>query len=198
MRFQYSIQHVPGKTLYTADTLSRAPVKDISDDSSSYSSQEIEQFVQAITAAFPASPDRLDSYRKAQSEDSICSKLIEYCISGWPNRNNLSRELKDFWRFRGELTLSDTLLLYQSRIVIPVSMRQATLEKIHQGHQGIQHCRMRVSSSIWWPGVSREIENFVQSCPVCQKTTTPNRESLISTALPSYPWEHIASDLFEL
>ena len=108
MRFQYFIQHVPGKTLYTADTLSRAPVKDISDDSSSYSSQEIEQFVQAITAAFPASPDRLDSYRKSQAEDSICSKLIEYCTSGWPNRNNLSRELKDFWRFRGELTLSDT------------------------------------------------------------------------------------------
>ena len=57
---------------------------------------------------------------------------------------------------------------------------------------------MRVSSSIWWPGVSREIENFVQSYPVCQKTTTPNREPLISTALPGHPWEHIASDLFEL
>ena len=130
MRFHYSIHHVPGKTLYTADTLSRAPVKNISDDSSSYSSHEIEQFVQAITAAFPASPDRLDSYRKVQAEDSICSKLIEYCTSGWPNRNNLSRELKDFWRFRGELTLSDTLLLYQSRIAIPMSMRQATLEKV--------------------------------------------------------------------
>ena len=76
IRFQYSIQHIPGKTLYTADTLSRTPVKDISDDSSSYSYQEIDQFVQAITATFPGSPDCLDSYRKAQAEDSICSKLI--------------------------------------------------------------------------------------------------------------------------
>ena len=28
IRFQYSIQHVPGKTLYTADTLSRTPLKE--------------------------------------------------------------------------------------------------------------------------------------------------------------------------
>ena len=30
------------------------------------------------------------------------------------------------------------------------------------------------------------------------ETTTPNREPLISTALPSHPWERIASDQFEL
>ena len=151
MRFQYSIQHVPGKTFYTADTLSRAPFKEPTDASSSSSSQEIEQFVQAITATFPASPDHLDSYHTAQTDDSICSKLIEYCTSGWRNRSNLSRELKDFWRFCGELMFSGTLLLYQSRIVIPENMRQATLEKIHHGHQGILCCRMCASTSVWWP-----------------------------------------------
>ena len=106
--------------------------------------------------------------------------------------------MKDFWRFRGEFTLTGTLLLYQSRIVISESMRQATLEKIHHGHQGILHCRMRVSTSVWWPGISKEMESFIKSCPVCQKTTTPNKERLISTPLPSYPWERIASDLFKL
>ena len=106
--------------------------------------------------------------------------------------------MKDYWRFRGELTLSGTLLLYQSRIVIPLSLRQATLEKVHHGHQGILRCRMHVSTSVWWPGVSKEMENFIKSCPVCQKTTTPNKEPLIITPLPSHPWECIATDLFEL
>lgn len=32
MRFQYTIYHVPGKSLYTADMLSRAPIQDSSDD----------------------------------------------------------------------------------------------------------------------------------------------------------------------
>ena len=57
---------------------------------------------------------------------------------------------------------------------------------------------MRISTSVWWPRVSKEMESFVKSCPVCQKTTTPNKEPLISTLLPSHPWERIASDLFEL
>ena len=138
--------------------------------------------------SLPAYQDRLNSYSKAQTEDNICSKQIEYCTSGWPTRNELPRELKDYWRYRGELTLSGNLLLYNSRIVIPTTMRQQTLQKIHHGHQGIQRCRMHVFISVWWPGVSKSIEDFVQSCPICQKTVTRLREPLI-TPLPSYSWE---------
>ena len=39
------------------------------------------------------------------------------------------------------------------------------MEKIHAGHQGIVHCRLRVAESVWWLGVSKEIETFIQSCP---------------------------------
>ena len=77
-------------------------------------------------------------------------------------------------------------------------MRQVTLEKIYHDHQEILRCRMRVSTSVWWPGVSKEMENFIKSCPVCQKTATPSKEPLISAPLPSHPWERIASNLFEL
>ena len=55
-----------------------------------------------------------------------------------------------------------------------------------------------MSFSVWWPGVSSEIEKFVQACTVCQKTTTHNRKPLISTPLPSHPWQRIVLDLFEL
>ena len=91
MRFQYTIQYVPGKSLYTADTLSRAPLKDPS-DTAAVSSRETEQFVQAIRAVLPASADRLEEYAEKQANDRICSQLIEFCTSGWPSRNQLSRE----------------------------------------------------------------------------------------------------------
>jgi len=157
------------------------------------SSEEIEQFVQAIVVNIPANQDHLETYRTAQIKDTIYSKLIEYCTSGWPARSKLPRELKDFC---GELTMSDTLLLY----LVPASMHQITLEKIHQGHQGhqgIERCRQCISSSVWWPGVSKDMENFVRSWLTCQVTTHPNRQSLISTPLPSQPWEYVAADLFE-
>ena len=154
--------------------------------------------MQTITAGLPASADRLQAYANAQANDRICSKLIEFCTKGWPARNQLSRELKEYWRFQGNLTLSNTLLLYQARIVIPSNMRQQTLAKIHNGHQGIQRCRLRVASSVWWPGVTNAIEQFVQSCPTCQRLTVPHREPLLTTPSPSYPWERVAADLFVL
>ena len=197
MRFQCTIQHVPGKSLYTADTLSRAPLRE-SCDATAISSRETEQFVQAIRTVLPASADRLETYAKKQANDRICSKLIEFCTSGWPSRNQLSRELKEYWRYRGCLTLSKNLLLYQTRIVVPSEMRQETLDKIHHGHQGIQRYKLRIASSVWWPGVSTAIEHFVQSCPTWQKLTVLPREPLMTTPLPNYPWERIAADLFEL
>ena len=55
---------------------------------------------------------------------------------------------------QGELSLSDDLLLYGTRIVVPKEMRYETLQKIHQRHQGIQHCRLRVKASVWCRGVA--------------------------------------------
>jgi len=147
---------------------------------------------------FTGRSDCLHSYCIARAEDSICSKLMQYCQSGWPKWNHLLQELKEYWRFQGELRLSGKLLLYQCRIVVPTVTREMTLKKIHDGHQGIQCCRMRVSCSVRWPGISKEIETFVHLCPICKKNATPNREPLLSTNLPLYPGEQIATDLFEL
>ena len=101
MRFQYTIHHAPGKTLYTADMLSRAPIQEFSEKDISLTPEETKKFVQVVVASLPANQDRLDDYSKAETEDRVCSKLIEYCTKGWPTRNELSRELKDYWKYRG-------------------------------------------------------------------------------------------------
>ena len=79
------------------------------------------------------------------------------------------------WKISGDfveidLILSNSLLLYQSKIVVPTSMQQMTLEKIYHGHYGIQHYRMQASSSVWWPGVSTAVERFVQHVLWVKKT----------------------------
>ena len=51
---------------------------------------------------------------------------------------------------------------------------------------------------MWWPGVTKHIEALVKSCPECQKLATLPRQPIIKSPLPSYPWEKVASDLFEL
>ena len=71
-RFDYSIQHVLGKLLYTADALSRAPTTTSGDHSTQ--SEEVETFIATVTSTLPASAQRLEAYRKAQAEDTIANE----------------------------------------------------------------------------------------------------------------------------
>ena len=117
---------------------------------------------------------------------------------GWPQCHTLKGDLVPYWSAKSKLTVHDHLLLFRDRIVIPKCLQSETLQKIHQGHQGIQRCRERISRSVWWPGVSRDIEAHVNKCPECTKNHPQHREPLIPSPLPHHPWEKVGADLFEL
>ena len=81
--------------------------------------------------------------------------------------------------------------------MVPESLQHETLSKIHQVHQGVQRCCLRVTSSVWWPAVSTQMEELVKKCSICMRLSPPVREPMIPSALPIYPWEKVATDLFE-
>ena len=154
--------------------------------------------MEAYVAHLPASSERIHQYRLAQANDPICSSVIACCQKGWPKKS-LDAQLAPYWKARGELTVDNNgLLLYNKRIVVPKSLQRQTLQKIHTGHQGVQRCRLRANISAWWPGIAREVENMVKQCPVCTRTFTPRKQPMIPTDLPDYPWQKIATDLFQL
>lgn len=62
-KYGYVAQHVPGKLLYTADALSRAPLPDSDGEDLP---GEAEAFVNYITIpSIPATPQRLNEYKQA-------------------------------------------------------------------------------------------------------------------------------------
>ena len=89
--------------------------------------------------------------------------------------------------------MCNDLLLFGTRIVVLCSKQ---VETLHQGHQGFQKCRSRVSTLVWWLGVMQDLEKFIKECPTYQQTISPQREPLLPTPLPDYPWEKLATDLF--
>ena len=138
-RFDYSIQHVPGKLLYTADTLSRSRSSCNQNDAGLQ--EEAEAVMEIYVAHLPASAKRLDDYRRAQAEDNTCSSVISYSQKGWPERKTIEADVRPYWNARAELTVDkNNLLLHGKRIVVPKSLQRQTLEKIHAGHQGVQRC----------------------------------------------------------
>ena len=181
-RFTYSIVHVPGKLLYTADTLSRSPLTTSSDASLE---ELAELAMHSCIAHLPASPDRCCKYKAAQHADPLLSLVIKYCHTSWPGKSKVNEAIAPYWEAQGMLTLKDDLLLYGSRIVVPASMQQETLMKLHEGHLGIERCRLRARVSVWWPGISKQIEKMVHNCPHCTRERKPRKEPLLSTPLPT-------------
>ena len=84
------------------------------------------------------------------------------------------------------------------RVVIPQALQKEVLHKLHEGHQGITRCRLRAQISVWWPGLTQELKKFIQQCPECARDYRPNKEPLIPSTLPDYPWQQVAADLFQL
>ena len=142
MRFDFTVTHVPGAELHTADTLSRAPVSEPSENKLTC---ETSKFVQAIIENLPASEDRLRAIKEQQEQDNDCQKLKKYCLG---QTIEWTSQLKRYYHVRDELTVAEGLLLRGARMVIPANMRAEMLEKIHSGHQGMTKCRQRARDSV--------------------------------------------------
>ena len=136
--FSYDIKRVPGKELYTADALSRAPLADQDVQSTSSHCDLAEANVLSTISYLPASDQKLKVYKQAQSNDPICQQVLKFCRDGWPaDKKNLDLTLKPYWDAQRELTEGDGLLMYCQRIVVPKALQDEALEKLHAGHQGI-------------------------------------------------------------
>ena len=196
-KFAYTMAHIPGKLLYTADALSRAPGTETEVESQQLQ-EEVESFAMNAIFSLPANKPHLYEYWEGQAQDPACSKLRKYCENGWPAKHSLDPTLGPYWNVRGSLTVTDNILLFGNRIVVPSALRKETVEKIHTGHKGIERCKLRARSSVWWPGVTAQITQGVQQCRECARAMSTKREPLISIPLPDYPWQVVGTDLFEL
>ena len=161
LRFTYDIVHVPGKSLITTDTFSRASIEHTFTQEERENEAAVTVFVDAVTQSLPATEPRLEEIIERQKTDPVCAKLIRYCEMGWPERHMLPPELSPFWPEKGNITLTGQLLLRGQRIVIPRDKRREIVHNLHCGHQGIVKCRARARQSVWWPGLSVQICQMV-------------------------------------
>ena len=197
MRYSFSISHVPGKHLTVADALSRATSTDPGPADREFQ-RETTFYVSSILSYIPATETRVAEIKKHQQEDRICRQLTEFCLTQWPQKRDLSPELRPYHSVAYEMSVEDGLLLRGNRMVIPHILRNDILKRIHTGHLGIAKCRERARQGVWWPGLSAELEKLVNNCTECCKARIQSPEPLCPSPLPDLPFQKVASDLFEL
>ena len=143
----YTVSHIPGKELITADALSRVPVS----ARESHLDEEVTAYIRFVVNSLPATEKCLTEIPLKQEEDKVCRQVKEYCNTGWPERKFVPGTVKLYLPVASQLPVVDGLLMRGSRIVVPTSMRLEILDQLHSGHQGTNKCRRRAQQAVWWP-----------------------------------------------
>nr|XP_054924289.1 uncharacterized protein K02A2.6-like isoform X2 [Dermacentor andersoni] len=77
-------------------------------------------------------------------------------------------------------------------------MRNKTLERIRQGHLGINKCKSQARHLVFWPGINCNIETFAQACSACKTYAYRQpQEPLKLRPVPDKPWHRVGIVIFE-
>lgn len=195
-KYDFKLIYTPGKYLTVADTLSRAHPKDT--DSTGNMDTELEQFVHSVLSTLPVSDSRLEQIRKLTAEDASLQTLCGLIIDGWPQeRRKVSKTVQDFWHVRDELCILEGIVFKGDKIFIPHALRREMLQKIHEGHMGMEKSKRLARDVMFWPTMGSQISDMVSSCGTCLAHRNSNqKEPMIPSKIPSLPWEIAATDLF--
>lgn len=196
LSYDLTVIYKPGKDLFIADTLSRAPLEEkvLTD-----LDRDIDLQCNLLLCQVALPSLALKSIKEEVEKDTIFQRLKTYVRVGWPdNRQRVDAELRQFYSMRDEIVEVDGLLFKNKRVLIPRSLRSQMLQYVHEGHMGIQGSQAMARGSIYWPNINNDIYNMVSNCDTCLKYRNANpKEELKSHEIFDLPWYKVGCDLFE-
>ena len=108
--------------------------------------------------------------------------------------------LQPYWTFREEPTVEDGMVLKGTRILIPNKKCKVVLKLIHEGHLGLNKCKLCTKDTIYWPGLNDQLEKLILNCKLCLKYSQSNLKQQPSMSLGQellqHAWTKLATDIF--
>lgn len=93
----------------------------------------------------------------------------------------------------------DNLIFKGNSLVVPKTLRNEMLNRIHYSHLGINKCIKLAEESLFWPGMKNQIKQKISNCHVCLTySNSQNREVLKPHDIPDIPWAKVGCDIFEI
>lgn len=192
LKYNIQIEYMPGRDLLIADALSRSYM--LVDEQYD---EQMQYIIHSVVNKICMSENNKIQFQKATDNDKILLELKNCVINNWPGKNSLSNELKKYYKIKNQINVSENLLMFNQKLIVPVELRPNVLRMLHESHLGIEKTKLRGRELFYWPGMSIDIENYVKDCNVCQKFKNCNqKEPLKSHELPECAWERVATDIF--
>ncbi|XP_028165312.1 uncharacterized protein K02A2.6-like [Ostrinia furnacalis] len=194
--YSLNVVYKKGSHMYIADTLSRAALPETSSDELD---DDIVVHVNLLIKSLPVSSERLEWLVKGTNEDESLQILKKYCKEGWPSsKSQVHKDLHEYWQYRFDLHTENDLIFRSNSIVIPKKLRPDILKIIHSGHLGIERSKAFARGHVFWPFMSTDIKNIVQSCHTCLSHRSSNApEPLIPHDVTLLPWEKVGVDFMD-
>ena len=120
-------------------------------------------------------------------------------MKGFPiTKDECHDAIKPYFSYREELTVVDGLVLKGQCIVIPNKLRQSCLARLHIAHMGVNKTLYQARQSVFWPGLTKDINEIILACSTCMKYAAKNcAKPLINDLATSKPWQALGIDSFE-
>ncbi|WAR05730.1 hypothetical protein MAR_021099 [Mya arenaria] len=123
--------------------------------------------------------------------DTLSRAHLNDINRGWPNHiKRIHACLKPYWNIKDKIHISDEMLFFNERIIIPLEMRRDIRIKLHESHLQISKTKARASGFVYWPRTKSVIEEKCSKCTICNMyKRRKTKEALPQDKLTLRPWQ---------
>jgi len=168
-RFDFILKHISGSKIGKADGLSRRPdwevgVEKDNEEQTLVKKEWIEARRIRVAEVIIEGVDLLDKVRKCKAKDDQVVKAVEEM-----KRAGVKMLRDEEW------CQEDGLMLKEGKVYIPRDEKlRAEVIRLHHdmpvgGHGGQWKMAELMTRNFWWPGVTREVKQYVEGCNACQQ-----------------------------
>lgn len=187
--FDFVVAHVPGH-MNIADAFSRLINESRTDEAFDDAASDHELL---------AIEEALSPLSWMEIADASASDATLKAVRGCMRTEIWTPGLEKFQAIRKQLYTTGGVLVYRDKLVVPNCLQEKALSIAHRSHFGMVSMKRMIRDSLWWPGVSKDIETTVKNCDTCTRINRPSRPvPLSSRDLPEQPMQILQIDFLTL
>jgi len=191
------LKHIPGSRIGKADSLSKRPdwevgVKKDNEDETLVKPKWLEARRIERVEVIVEGVDLLEKVRESKVKDDEVVKAVEEM-----KRAGVKMLRDEEWR---EV---DGIMYKEGKVYMPKDDKlRVEIIRLHHdipvgGHRGQWKMVELVTQNFWWPGVTKEVKQYVEGYNACQRNKNRTEQpagKLMPNSIPKKPWAHISAD----
>ena len=130
------------------------------------------------------------------SKDPTLNKLKKLIQDGWPKKNEVPKELIEYYSMRQDITEIDDLIYKENRLIGREKMRREFLNLTHKTHGGIGAFLRRSREAIFWPEMTNNRNHRHLRSLQKDPENIKIKEPMLSHEIGSTPWSKSGIDIF--